>query len=93
MSRNSKDHREQGASQAKALDWSGVCCGASPWLKDEDEDVRPYCVTASGDFDPDRLARAYALNGAKSEEFPDGTKWHPSAYSRWPMITLSMRSK
>ncbi len=42
-------------------------------LKEEEEP--PPCLNADGRFDPDRVARAYALNGATSDEFPDGTRW------------------
>lgn len=40
----------------------------------EQEEVPP-CLGPNGRFDPDLLARAYALNGAANEAFPDGTKW------------------
>lgn len=77
MSRAAKERREKGGSSGNELDWSNVCCLSRPWslTGDEDEEAPPYCRVSSGAFDPERLARAYALDGASNTEFPDGTKW------------------
>jgi hypothetical protein len=78
MSRSSKARRETGASRREPLDWTGVCCGQAVdrYADDDDEQgQRPCCHGPEGTFDPDRLARAHALDGEMSEEFPDGTSW------------------
>jgi hypothetical protein len=78
MSRVSKDRREKGASRRGSFEWSEVSCGSSsscPRLYDKDEEELPRCFGRSGAFDPLHVARAYALGGKESEEFPHGTKW------------------
>ena len=77
MSRGAKERRKKGSSRGDGLDWSDVCCLARPGslAGDDDEDALPYCRNSSGAFDPERLSRAYALDGASNTEFPDGSKW------------------
>lgn len=75
MSHGSKARRGGAASQRRPLDWTGACCKACPWPSDDDETMQPYCRNAQGVLDPDRLARAYALDKARSDEFPEGTVW------------------
>ncbi len=65
----------------------GVVGGGAPPEPNPDEDIAAYeaslhedeppppCFNTEGRFDPDRVARAYALDGARSDEFPGGTDW------------------
>lgn len=75
MSRGSKVRRSQGASHRGSLDWTNVCCGDCPWSDDDEVELQPNCGSIDGRLDPERMARAYALDGKASAEFPDGTKW------------------
>lgn len=75
MSRGSKVRRSRGASRSAPPDWTNACCGDCIWPDDEDGEPQPRCGSTDGGLDPERMARAYALDGEASAEFPDGTKW------------------
>ncbi len=81
MSRKSKERRGAGGSRTAALDWSsmGNLCGDCNWhdcdADERDGEERPRCFGAKDGIDPEKLARAHALDGKVSDEFPDGTRW------------------
>ena len=78
MGRKAKERREKGPGGPPELPWHEMRCGSAstcPRLYDEEEEEPPRCFGPSGAFDPLRVARAYALNGKASDEFPDGTTW------------------
>lgn len=78
MGRKSKQLRKTASSRRAALDWTNVCCGQPVDRYADDDDKqgqRPCCHGPEGAFDAGHLARAYALDGKESGEFPDGTAW------------------
>ena len=89
MSRKSEERRAAGAALRTAIDWSALdmSCGHCEWHysdpADREGEARPHCFGATGAIDPDRLARAHALDCKKSEAFPHGTKWAQSCV--WTM--------
>lgn len=78
MGRGRKSSGSKATGGREPIDWSPVNCGSSsacPRLYDEDEEAPLHCFGGSAQFDPLHVARAYALGGGESAEFPHGTKW------------------
>jgi hypothetical protein len=76
MSRASKDRHKKNATHSDPLDWPKAHCGCCHSdLGGDDGCSLPPCFGPTNTFDPQHIARAYALGGGKSDEFPYGTDW------------------